>query len=396
MIVCDTEADPVQTQQCAQRAVDDRVVAVVGMSVLDSDPVWPLLEAAGIPVIGSRINTDRDVSSPVAFPLGSGIVGTFSAMPQLLARQGAHKVAVVMSDFGAATSSALGLIESGLSRTSASAGPVVRVPLGVKSLAPYAAAATRDEVDGVIVFLERKEQAGLLRSLKAANFRGRIVTQASLSITGNPAIDDGTLGVGEFPPVNARGRGMKLFRSDMADAGISSSGLLGLDAGALNFWLAAWVFERVAQGLPAIDSRNVAAGDGQHRRTRHGGRDATALDLGPEPGVSPPLQPDRDAQYREGREAVADLRPIPRSGDRSASLRRVSGGGTGTRRRRRAVRSNVPTISSSRATPSVLRMSAPVRGKKMPPTSTGPGDPPARFDAADAAVACCCVAAEHS
>ena len=250
VIVCDTEADPVQTQQCAQRAVDDRVVAVVGMSVLDSDAVWPLLEAAGIPVIGSRVNTDRDVSSPVAFPLGSGIVGTFSAMPQLLARQGAHKVAVVMSDFGAATSSALGLIESGLSRTSASAGPVVRVPLGVKSLAPYAAAATRDAVDGVIVFLERKEQAGLLRSLKVANFRGRIVTQASLSITGNPAIDDGTLGVGEFPPVNARGRGMNLFRSDMADAGISSSGLLGLDAGALNFWLAAWVFNASPKASP--------------------------------------------------------------------------------------------------------------------------------------------------
>ena len=141
VIVCDTKADPSEAQRCAQRAVDQRVVAVVGMSTLDSDVIWPVLEAAGIPVIGSRVNTDRDATSPVAFPLAAGIVGMFSAMPQLLVRQGAHKVAVIVSDFGDATDSALALIRSGLSLTSAAAGPVVRVPLEATDLAPYAAAA---------------------------------------------------------------------------------------------------------------------------------------------------------------------------------------------------------------------------------------------------------------
>ena len=80
VIVCDTKADPSEAQRCAQRAVDQHVVAVVGMSALDSDVIWPVLEAAGgIPVIGPPVNTERDATSPVAFPLASGIVGMFSA-----------------------------------------------------------------------------------------------------------------------------------------------------------------------------------------------------------------------------------------------------------------------------------------------------------------------------
>ena len=171
--MCDTKADPSEAQRCAQRAVDQHVVAVVGMSALDSDAIWPVLEAAGIPVIGSHVNTDRDATSPVAFPLAAGIVGMFSAMPQLLVRQGAHKVAVVVSDFGDATDSALALIRSGLSLTTAATGPVVRVPLEATDLAPYAAAADREGVDGVIAFIAGDGQAAFSRRSAHCVTRGR-------------------------------------------------------------------------------------------------------------------------------------------------------------------------------------------------------------------------------
>jgi hypothetical protein len=277
VIVCDTRADPVRARRCAERGVERHVVAVVGMSTLDTDAVWPTLEAAGIPVIGSRINTERDVTSPVAFPLGSGIVGLFASMPQLLARQGAHKIAVVVSDFGAATSSALELINAGLALTSASAGPVIRVPLGATDLAHDAAAVTTSGADGVVAFVAGKGQGLLIKGLVASNYTGRIVTQAPLSITGEPPIDDGTLAVGEFPPVSARTTGMKLFRHDMAATGISEAGARGpLDAGAVNFWLAAWVFERVAHGLPAIDAASLLEAMGN----------IATLDMG---DVTPPL-----------------------------------------------------------------------------------------------------------
>jgi hypothetical protein len=277
VIVCDTKADPVAARRCAQRAIDNRVVAVVGMSTLDSDAVWPLLEAAGIPAIGSRADTDRDVTSPVAFPLGSGIVGMFSAMPQLLVRQGAHKVAVIVSDFGDATSSALDLIGAGLSLTSASAGPVVRVPLDVTDLAPYVTAATDQEVDGVVAFVAGDGQALLLKSLRASHFKGQVVTQASLSITDNLRVDEGILAVAEFPPVTARVKGMRRFLHDMSDAGISNDGALGpFDAGTVNYWLAGWVFGRVARGMPDINAMSV----------RRAMDNIEELDMG---GLTPPL-----------------------------------------------------------------------------------------------------------
>ena len=277
VIVCDTKADPSEAQRCAQRAVDQHVVAVVGMSALDSDAIWPVLEAAGIPVIGSHVNTERDATSPVAFPLAAGIVGMFSAMPQLLVRQGAHKVAVVVSDFGDATDSALALIRSGLSLTTAATGPVVRVPLEATDLAPYAAAADREGVDGVIAFIAGDGQAALLKALRTLRYQGAVVTQASLSITGSPAVDEGTLGVGEFPPVTARVKGMQRFRQDMLDAGISSFGSLGpLEPESVNYWLAAWVFERVARGLPDANAKSVLEALSRVEK----------LDMG---GITPPL-----------------------------------------------------------------------------------------------------------
>ena len=75
----------------------------------------------------------------------------------------------------------------------------------------------------MIAFIAGDGQAALLKALRTSRYQGAIVTQASLSITGSPTVDEGTLGVGEFPPVTARVKGMRRFRQDMLDAGISSS-----------------------------------------------------------------------------------------------------------------------------------------------------------------------------
>jgi hypothetical protein len=117
----------------------------------------------------------------------------------------------------------------------------------------------------------------LLKELRASRYKGEIVTQASLSVTGSPAVDEGTLGVGEFPPVTARVEGMQRFRQDMLDAGISSYGSLGpLEPESVNYWLAAWVFERVARGLPDVNARSVHEALSRVER----------LDMG---GITPPF-----------------------------------------------------------------------------------------------------------
>lgn len=277
VVVCDTQFDVTATDACAMRAVDEHVAAVVGMSVANGQAAWPRLEAAGIPVIGTRINTQSDVTSPVSYPLGSGVVGVFSAMPQLLARRGAHEIGVVVSDFGDATTSALALVRSGVERAGATPGPEIRIPLGVTDVESYVADLVHADVDGVVAFVAAPLQVTLFQQLRAAGYRGDIVVPSSVAdrvALALPADTDGTLVVGEFfaPFTKAPNPGVRRFRSD----GLAHVERLEANEGTLNFWLAAWVFEHVATGLAHIDATAV-----------HDALNATTdLDTG---GLTPPF-----------------------------------------------------------------------------------------------------------
>src|SRR4029453_616156 len=90
----------------------------------------PILGAAHIPALGVRVNGPDDMAQPASFPLASGLEAELLAMPQLLAEQGATKIAVIISDFGPATDDAVAVLQRGRALTSAASGPVVRVAPG--------------------------------------------------------------------------------------------------------------------------------------------------------------------------------------------------------------------------------------------------------------------------
>ena len=276
VIVCNTMFDADEAERCAHEAVERGVAAVVGMSVVNSDRVWPVLEGAGIAVIGPALNRADDAISPVSFPVGSGTAGLLYGMPQLLARQGAEKIGILVSDFGASTDGVVGLIENGLRLTSASEGPVVRVPQNETDLEPFVDDVTAEGVDGVVSFLAGRGEALLLEELEASGFRGKHVTQTSF-ITSRLLYDmlrqtNETLVVGQFAQIAASAPGITRFREDMRafDPDVPSN------EGALNSWIAAWVFERVAKGLDTIDARAVLDAMGE-------------LENLPMAGLTPPL-----------------------------------------------------------------------------------------------------------
>jgi branched-chain amino acid transport system substrate-binding protein len=272
VVVCDTKLDAARAEACAQQAVARRVAAVIGMSTVDSYRVWPILEAAGIPVIGPRVNSEADVSSPVSFPLTAGIVGTLTAMPQLLAKEGARTIGVLVTDFGDATNSVVSLVADGLRMTTAAGGPVVRVPIGVSDLTEYVQQATAGSVDGLVVFVATENRAAAFEALRAAHFQGKVVTQASLVqplLSRDDMSLDGTLLVGEFPPFETRLSGMREFQNDLLDRDVGLA--FEKDEGALNFWLAARVFQRVAAQVPHIDAASLLQALGNIQRLDTGG-----------------------------------------------------------------------------------------------------------------------------
>jgi ABC-type branched-subunit amino acid transport system substrate-binding protein len=283
VIVCDTQLDPSRAARCARRAVEQKVAAIVGLSVIDSDQVWPVLEPAGIAGIGTRINSVSDATSAVSFPLAAGLPGVLMGLPQVLARQGAIKIGVVISEFGTATDGALGFLRRGLALTRAGEGPIVRVSRAGTDLSRAAQEVTRDGVDGVIGFVVGGDEGALIRRLRESGFKGRYATPASFGVNplASAAADstEGALVVGEFAPLFSPGPGAHEFRQDMAV--YTSASAKSDDEGAINYWLAARVFERVAARLDRIDAPSMLAA---LRQTK-------GLDMG---GLTPPLDATRD------------------------------------------------------------------------------------------------------
>jgi hypothetical protein len=258
VLACNSGFDPLRAAACARRAAREHVAAVLGLTSVDTARVWPVLEAAKIPVIGARINTVADATSRVSFPVGCGLPGVFRAMPYLLASSGAPRIGVVISDYGDATDSVLGAVEQGITGAGASAGPVAFVAPEQSSLAEAAATMVRGGADGVIGFVTDSRRGALLRQLGRAGFTGPYVTQAPFGDSPLASDADGTqtaLLVGEFAPVTADVPGMRRFRADMDEAPDGAS--LERTEGAVNNWLAAWIFQRLARTLERIDAASM-------------------------------------------------------------------------------------------------------------------------------------------
>ncbi len=72
VLTCNDHNDSVAAAHCAERAADEKVVAVVGSYSQHSRAFLAPLESAGIPYIGGFGVTDDEFSSPVSYPVNGG------------------------------------------------------------------------------------------------------------------------------------------------------------------------------------------------------------------------------------------------------------------------------------------------------------------------------------
>jgi ABC-type branched-subunit amino acid transport system substrate-binding protein len=282
LVVCDSSgADG--AAQCARRAVQARVAAVVGLVTSDSRSVWGPLERARIPVIGTRVNGATDLASPMSFPLAPGLPGTLVALPQLAATAGAKRVAVLVSDYGTTTDAMLALLARGFAAGGTLSGPVVRVPRNATNLMPFATQVVQPGVDGVVAFVSGGSRGAVPDDLSRAGFKGWYATQApfgDVALASDPTDRQTALVVGQFAPVDGDAAGMRQFRSEMDTSATGAD--LARTEGAVNGWLAAWVFERVAATVDSIDAHTIADAMAHLH----------AFDTG---GITPPLTTDAPA-----------------------------------------------------------------------------------------------------
>ncbi|GAA3302193.1 hypothetical protein GCM10020295_47320 [Streptomyces cinereospinus] len=72
VVICNDRNDSVDAARCARRAVEEKVVAVVGSYSQFTDTFFPILEGAGIPYIGGYGITNAEFTSPLSYPVNGG------------------------------------------------------------------------------------------------------------------------------------------------------------------------------------------------------------------------------------------------------------------------------------------------------------------------------------
>lgn len=110
---CNDRNDSVAAAKCAERAVDENVVAVVGSYSQYGDSFFPTLESAGIPYIGGYGVTASEFTSPLSYPVNGGQPSLLAGLGRELAKN-CGPVALVRPD-SIAGDELPALLNSGLS-----------------------------------------------------------------------------------------------------------------------------------------------------------------------------------------------------------------------------------------------------------------------------------------
>jgi ABC-type branched-subunit amino acid transport system substrate-binding protein len=275
VIVCNSALDPNKATQCANDAVAQKVVAVVGINSSEAPAMMPILTAANIPVIAPVVVDPSETTSKTSFPITAGVPGAFIAMPQILAKSGATKVSLIYPDIPGAATAKL-FVADGIKKAGVQDGGSVPVAADATDLTPAIAAATKGDTNGIAAFLLGDAQGTLLQQIKQQGVTAKLSTASAfltpelLSSLGSTT--NGLLVVGSTVPITTKTTGGQMFKKDM---NAFNKKLAQTDLAAQN-WLGTWVFERVANKLPEINAATVLDAMGKIQN----------MDMG---GLTPPL-----------------------------------------------------------------------------------------------------------
>lgn len=252
---CNTRGDANQATACARQAQADGVAAVVGQVDIFSTQSMPVLEKAGIPVIGNvPAGGAVDYENPVSYPLHEGNYGAFTAAPFAFKAAGKKKMVIVAADF-AATAAQVEIVNKAIAASGMPNGSVILVPVqGVTDYAPYAQQIKDQGADAALIMLGPQGLQAIYKATDALGIDVQLAgTVFSFGEAEAQAIGESSDGVWVLSPIPASG--------DTTDAAIAryndeltAAGVDGVDpalrrAAGLNAWLAVYAAAAVTRGI---------------------------------------------------------------------------------------------------------------------------------------------------
>jgi ABC-type branched-subunit amino acid transport system substrate-binding protein len=178
IVTCDTHNNPNDAAACARTLVSDGVVALVGSATEYGANALPLLTQSHIASLGQIAVTSADLTNKLGFPLAPVGIDVAAGSPDVLARNGAHKISLARVDVsgtaGLAQLTALGLAPHGLTLQGN-----IAVPANAADMSSYVASASGKGQDGIALILQPTDLVKFVRAAKSAGYKGKFGTGAS-------------------------------------------------------------------------------------------------------------------------------------------------------------------------------------------------------------------------
>jgi ABC-type branched-subunit amino acid transport system substrate-binding protein len=259
---CDTAYTVNGELSCTRKLIADKVAALIAPNILadTSGAEYTMVANAKIPVIGTEGLSPAELSSPVVFPLSSGIPGWVYGAVANLVSAGSTKISVISDTnpasqfFGMLTQSALKL--AGLNAVNVVTADFTADPTG----ATAAAKAISNGTNGIVISDAPQTIPKMLTSLKGAGYSGKIASFTALFapalIKAAGAEADGVLLTSQLALVSDTSNpGIVKFLADMKTYESSSV----VDETTEFSWAATELFAKVAGAAKATDAGSVLA-----------------------------------------------------------------------------------------------------------------------------------------
>jgi branched-chain amino acid transport system substrate-binding protein len=177
--VCDDHYDANEAASCAQKAVNDKVTALVGAVNFFSDQTLSTIEKAKIPWVASTVVTPGLFKSAMSFPVDGGGVVPQTAMGREAVQLGGKNVVVVSIDHANALQNAVP-IKNGAELAGGKVTDIVKYPPGTVDFSSTAASVVSKKPDAVVCLCSsQNDWSSLFKSLTQAGYKGPFSTSVT-------------------------------------------------------------------------------------------------------------------------------------------------------------------------------------------------------------------------
>lgn len=247
-----TVTDPNAATKCAREAIDAKVVASVGKYV-SSDQVVQAFQGAGIPLVGTMVQTGQDFTNPASFPIVGGSPMLSAATGVALQQAGAKTVAVVTGDSPSGR-----LVPQYVKALLGSPGDLkgaYYLPFDASAdLTSHFSQIAAARPDGVALLASTDVTSKTIVGLRQAGYQGKIAVVATAVSAGSLAkmgdASEGTIVISDYQPVTSTSNPkIKQFLDETSKYG---DGEIEGTEFALNAWASVHLVADRLTGMPQI------------------------------------------------------------------------------------------------------------------------------------------------